>query len=190
MTYAARQLERRQADLLKLEDQHIMTGASRRRHRLLVSAPSAFNLALLRQEEIEKGPARLPDGAACANEDFLTERAGVRCAGAHLIVDLYGAHRLDDLAHIEGILRRCVEVAGASLLHMHLHPFASGSGVSGVAVLAESHSSIHTWPELGYAAFDMIMCGKARPQRCIEVLLEAFVPRRVAIEELLRGRLP
>src|SRR5690606_15719830 len=116
------------------------------------------------------------------------ERGGVRCAGAHLIIDLYDADKLDELELIEQTLRKCVEVAGATLLHIHLHPFESSGGVSGVAVLAESHISIHTWPELRYAALDIFMCGQARPERCIEVLLEAFAPRRVAIEELLRGR--
>jgi S-adenosylmethionine decarboxylase len=125
---------------------------------------------------------------ASANQDFFVERAGVRCAGAHLIVDLYGASRLDELEHIEQTLRRCVEVAGATLLHIYLHPFEPNGGISGVAVLAESHISIHSWPEKQYAALDIFMCGKARPERCIEVLHEAFTPRRVVIEELLRGR--
>jgi S-adenosylmethionine decarboxylase len=120
--------------------------------------------------------------------DFFIERNGVRFAGSHLIVDLYGAQRLDELEFIEDTLRKCVEVAGATLLHIHLHPFEPNGGVSGVAVLAESHISIHSWPERGYAALDIFMCGKARPQRCIEVLLSAFSPQRVLIEENLRGR--
>lgn len=122
-----------------------------------------------------------------ANQDFFIERAGVRCAGAHLLVDLYDANRLDEIEWIEQTLRRCVDVAGATLLHIHLHRFEPGGGVSGVAVLAESHISIRSWPEVGYAALDIFMCGRARPERCIEVLLDAFTPRRVAIEELLRG---
>jgi len=123
-----------------------------------------------------------------ANQDFFIERAGVRCAGAHLLVDLYDANRLDEIEWIEQTLRRCVEAAGATLLHIHLHRFEPGGGVSGVAVLAESHLSIRSWPEVGYAALDIFMCGHARPERCIEVLLDAFTPRRVAIEELLRGQ--
>ena len=122
-----------------------------------------------------------------ANQDFFIERAGVRCAGAHLLVDLYDANRLDEIEWIEQTLRRCVEAAGATLLHIHLHRFEPGGGVSGVAVLAESHLSIRSWPEVGYAALDIFMCGRARPERCIEVLLDAFTPRRVAIEEFLRG---
>lgn len=119
--------------------------------------------------------------------DHFAVRKGVRCAGVHLIVDLHGAEGLDDIDLIENTLRRCVDAAGATLLHIHLHHFQP-NGVSGVAVLAESHISIHTWPENGYAALDVFMCGDAEPDACIPVLREAFKPRKVGVNELLRGR--
>ena len=119
--------------------------------------------------------------------DHFAVRNGVRCAGAHLIIDLHGATRLDDIDHIEATLRRCVDAAKATLLHIHLHHFQP-SGVSGVAVLAESHISIHTWPEVGYAALDVFMCGSANPDACIPVLREAFSAKRVGVNELLRGQ--
>jgi S-adenosylmethionine decarboxylase len=119
-------------------------------------------------------------------KDHFATRNGVRCAGVHLIVDLHGAKRLNDIEHIEATLRRCVEAASATLLHIHLHHFQP-SGVSGVAVLAESHISIHTWPEIGYAALDVFMCGSADPDKCIPVLREAFSAERVGVNELLRG---
>ena len=119
--------------------------------------------------------------------DHFAIRNGVRCAGVHLIVDLHGAKRLNDITHIEATLRRCVQAARATLLHIHLHHFQP-SGVSGVAVLAESHISIHTWPEAGYAALDVFMCGSAEPEKCIPVLREAFDARRVGVNELLRGQ--
>jgi S-adenosylmethionine decarboxylase len=121
------------------------------------------------------------------HKDHFAVRNGVRCAGAHLIVDLHGAKRLDDIEHIEATLRRCVDAAKATLLHIHLHHFQP-SGVSGVAVLAESHISIHTWPEVGYAALDVFMCGSANPDACIPVLREAFSAKRVGVNELLRGQ--
>jgi len=102
-------------------------------------------------------------------------------------VDLHGAKRLNDIDHIEATLRRCVEAARATLLHIHLHHFQP-SGVSGVAVLAESHISIHTWPEAGYAALDIFMCGSAEPDNCIPVLREAFEAKRVDVNEILRGQ--
>ncbi|HEX9789141.1 MAG TPA: adenosylmethionine decarboxylase [Kiloniellales bacterium] len=125
---------------------------------------------------------------ALRNKDYFIERNGVRCAGTHLIIDLWGAERLDDLAHIEQTLRACVEAAGATLLHIHLHHFTPNMGVSGVAVLAESHISIHTWPERGYAALDVFMCGAARPHEAVEVLREAFKPTQVSVGEHLRGQ--
>ena len=126
--------------------------------------------------------------AIAPTEEHLMLRDGVRCAGAHLIVDVFGGERLDDLAHVEETLRTCVEVAGATLLHIHLHHFDENGGVSGVAVLAESHISIHSWPEHGYAALDIFMCGQTQPDACIDVLRQAFAPGRIAVSEFLRGR--
>ena len=119
--------------------------------------------------------------------DHFAVRNGVRCAGTHLIIDLHGALRLNDIEHIEATLRQCVDAARATLLHIHLHRFQP-SGVSGVAVLAESHISIHTWPEVGYAALDVFMCGSADPDACVPVLKEAFSAKRVGVSELLRGQ--
>jgi len=80
-----------------------------------------------------------------------------------------------------------VEASGATLLHVYLHPFEQNGGISGVAVLAESHISIHSWPEHGYAAVDVFMCGSTRPERCVDVLRKAFRPQRVATQQILRG---
>jgi S-adenosylmethionine decarboxylase len=121
-------------------------------------------------------------------KDYFIERNGTRYAGTHLIVDLWGAERLDDLAHVEATLRDAVTAAKATLLHIHLHHFTPNQGISGVAVLAESHISVHTWPENGYAALDIFMCGDAEPQATIAVLRDAFKPERLAVEEILRGR--
>jgi S-adenosylmethionine decarboxylase len=120
-------------------------------------------------------------------EDHFATRNGVRCAGVHLIIDLHGAKGLNDIDLIERTLRRCVDAARATLLHIHLHHFQP-TGVSGVAVLAESHISIHTWPDAGYAALDVFMCGKADPDACVPVLREAFQAERVEVSEILRGR--
>ena len=120
-------------------------------------------------------------------EDHFAIRNGVRCAGVHLIIDLHGAQGLDDIDLVEATLRRCVDAANATLLHIHLHHFRP-SGVSGVAVLAESHISIHTWPDAGYAALDVFMCGKASPDACIPVLREAFKAQRVEVSEIVRGQ--
>jgi S-adenosylmethionine decarboxylase len=132
----------------------------------------------------------LHEAAHVAHEerkDFFIERDGVKFAGTHLIIDLFGAKQLDDLKHIERTLKRCVEVAGATLLHIHLHHFTPNGGVSGVAVLSESHISIHSWPEADYAALDVFMCGAARPELVVPVLKDAFSARDVVVKQHLRG---
>jgi S-adenosylmethionine decarboxylase len=119
--------------------------------------------------------------------DFFIERDGVRYAGNHLIIDLFGASRLDDIKFMEQTMKRCVEVAGATLLHFHLHHFTPNGGVSGVAVLSESHISVHSWPEADYAAFDVFMCGDAKPELCVDILKEAFNAREAVVKTHQRG---
>lgn len=131
-------------------------------------------------------PASVSEGNE--DKDYFIVRDGVRYAGTHLIIDVYGADRLDELSHVETALRDAVDAANATLLHIHLHHFTPNGGISGVAVLAESHISIHTWPECGYAALDVFMCGEANPHATIEILREAFAPERIAVEEHMRGR--
>lgn len=121
------------------------------------------------------------------HKDHFITRDGLVYAGSHLIIDLWEASRIDDRDHIEQALIDAVKEAGATLLHIHLHTFNDGGGVSGVAVLAESHISVHTWPEKGYAAFDVFMCGDAEPRKALEVFKRAFNPGRVVVGEHKRG---
>jgi S-adenosylmethionine decarboxylase len=160
-------------------------------HALLRSVKGLGNPGTARKEDrktkLKVAAPPVEDSQDLQCKDHFAVRNGVRCAGVHLIVDLHGAQRLNDIEHIEATLRRCVEAAEATLLHIHLHHFHP-NGVSGVAVLAESHISIHTWPDIGYAALDVFMCGKAEPDACIPILRAAFKAQRVAVNELLRGR--
>ncbi len=132
-------------------------------------------------------PAHLHLSADGVCDDHFIERDGVRFAGKHLILDLWGARRLDDLHLMEAALRECVRQCRATLLHIHLHHFLPNGGISGVAVLAESHISVHTWPERDFAAFDIFMCGDARPEAAIGILERAFCPTTMTISEHLRG---
>jgi S-adenosylmethionine decarboxylase len=125
-----------------------------------------------------------------ANEgriDHFIQRDGLLFAGIHLIVDLWHASNLDDLTAVEQALRDAADRADATLLNVDLHHFSPNGGISGVAVLAESHISIHTWPEISYAAVDVFMCGNAQPHRAIEVLKGVFLPGMVTLAEHKRG---
>jgi S-adenosylmethionine decarboxylase len=118
--------------------------------------------------------------------DFI-ERDGARFAGLHLLVEFWQAKHLSDVGRVERALVEAAEAAGATVLHSYFHPFGPELGVSGVVVLAESHISIHTWPERAYAAIDVFMCGDCDPHLTIPVLKAAFAPARVAVAEHRRG---
>ncbi len=123
-------------------------------------------------------------------DDHFVYREGLRFAGTHLIVDLWNASSLDDLAHVDRTLRQAAEEAGATLLKIDLHSFAPTGGITGVAILAESHISIHTWPERSYAAIDLFMCGETRPHKAIAIMREAFSPGHITVVEHKRGLEP
>lgn len=82
--------------------------------------------------------------------------------GRHLILDLYGCSPgiLDDYEELERLLRTALDMAGATILRIFGEKFEP-QGVTLLALLAESHASIHTWPQLGYCAIDLYTCGAA-----------------------------
>lgn len=121
-------------------------------------------------------------------KDYFVERDGMRFAGIHLLVDIWGAARLDEPEHIDASLCAAAIAAGATILHSHFHHFTPNGGVSGVVVLAESHISIHTWPERDFAAIDIFMCGDCDPHLSIPILQAAFSPSRIDVDEQRRGR--
>lgn len=137
-------------------------------------------------------PARTVPVLVSANDaeqpkDYWITKDGVKYAGQHITIDLWDATGLDDEPLIRQAFLDAIKAAGATLLHIHTHVFEPNGGISGVAVLSESHISCHTWPEKGFAAFDVFMCGDAQPELAIPVLKAAFKPKRVVVEEIKRG---
>jgi len=110
-------------------------------------------------------------------------------SGLHLLADLHGidSARLTSCADLDALLRQAALAAGATILHSHLHSFGPRQGVTGVLLLAESHISIHTWPETGFAALDIFMCGAAAPQRALDVVTDSLAPARVELHTSARG---
>ena len=109
--------------------------------------------------------------------------------GVHLIADLHDcAAPLDDAGLIDRALRAGVAAAQATLIGLNLHHFGAGHGVTGVAVLAESHISIHTWPEHRYAAIDIFLCGVRHDiTRALDVIAAELQSSRVTSQTIRRG---
>ncbi|MFW5877309.1 MAG: adenosylmethionine decarboxylase [Myxococcota bacterium] len=108
--------------------------------------------------------------------------------GKHLLVEYWGCDglALDDEGAIEVLMKRAAREAGATVVTSTFHRFAP-QGVSGVVVVEESHLSIHTWPERGYAAVDFYTCGNCRPDKAHEVLKAGFQPKRTERMVIHRG---
>ena len=120
----------------------------------------------------------------------MTERTGMNRemtrVGTHVLIDVRGAGRLDEPAHLEAILRKAALAAGATILQSHFHHFGDDMGVTGVLMLAESHISIHTWPEIDFAALDIFMCGAATIEAAVEVVEDAFAGAEIDVRRMAR----
>lgn len=109
--------------------------------------------------------------------------------GNHGLLDLYDCmpEPLGDDKYLENLLRQAAQAAGASILASHFHHFGKGAGVTGVVLLAESHISIHTWPEYRFAALDIFLCGALDLETVREHLCRAFPESRSQWRIAARG---
>jgi len=114
---------------------------------------------------------------------------GSAFAGTHLLIDIWQASNLTDPEFIQGAFMDAASAAGATVLHAHFHHFTPDFGVSGVLVLAESHMSIHTWPDRHFASIDIYMCGACSPYDALYVLKKAF-GGEVTVSAHQRGSTP
>ena len=108
-------------------------------------------------------------------------------AGKHIIIDLWGCNFVNKIVPLKKMIKEAVKLSKANILHLHMHRFGKEQGISGVAVLAESHISVHTWPERQYIAFDIFMCGDTSPELASEYLIKTLKPKRKKIEIIKRG---
>jgi len=114
---------------------------------------------------------------------------GMKTLGRHLVVEMYGVQStlLHDLSLAKRVLRESIEACKATFMGEHYTVFAAG-GISGIVVIAESHISIHTWPEHGYAAVDIFTCGdQVDPWSAYEVFIKYYSPSKVNVTEIKRG---
>ena len=110
-------------------------------------------------------------------------------AGKHLLIDLYGCGNHSSLEDIQGVMVDACKATGATVLFAHLHPF-EGGGVSGAIILAESHMSIHTWPENNFVALDIFVCGDCDPYKALPLLEKHFRPSTSKVSLEQRGIIP
>jgi len=109
--------------------------------------------------------------------------------GKQIMADLFECDEdaLKDLAYVKKAMERAAQAARVTVVQSAFHKFGD-LGVSGVLVIAESHLSIHTWPEYRYAAVDLFTCGeKAKPEGALKVLAKSLNSRRMANRVVLRG---
>lgn len=107
----------------------------------------------------------------------------------HLLVELHGcpAELLDSVDVVRESLQRAAAAAGAVVLSVQTHRYAP-QGIAGIAVLAESHASVHTWPEASYAAVDVYTCGDScDPVLALPVLQELLGATRLTAAVVHRG---
>ena len=107
--------------------------------------------------------------------------------GKHILLDFSFASYLTDAQYIEKALRAAAEACGATVLNACMHSFGKHQGVTGVLLLAESHITIHTWPESHFMAIDVFMCGHCDALQAVDVLKDRFMPKYCRIHEASRG---
>ncbi|HEJ84248.1 MAG TPA: adenosylmethionine decarboxylase [Desulfobacteraceae bacterium] len=121
------------------------------------------------------------------SKEFCGIEENLKFAGVHLLIELWTSLYLTDTSRIREIIIKAVNACGATILNIDLHLFSPNGGVSGIAVLQESHLSIHTWPEYEYAAIDLFVCGTIDPFPAVSVLKEEFQPNKIEVKEIKRG---
>lgn len=106
----------------------------------------------------------------------------------HVLYDLWcnDATLLEHVPPLEELLTHAALAGGATILHSYFHPFAP-CGVTGFLLLAESHLSVHTWPEEGFAAFDIFSCGDMDTDRIVRTIRDALHPVRERYQLIHRG---
>ena len=109
--------------------------------------------------------------------------------GTHLLVELRDCNPkiIKDLAKVKNALVSAAKEAKATIVDISFHEF-NPFGISGMVIIAESHLSIHTWPEYSYAAVDIFTCGDLiKPEVAASFLIKEFESRTPSIVELKRG---
>jgi S-adenosylmethionine decarboxylase len=109
--------------------------------------------------------------------------------GKHFILECRGcdSEALKNASLLETVLKESAINARAEILYSYFHKFDQGEGITGIIALAESHISIHTWPEHDYMAIDIFMCGECNPQDSIDYIEKNIKIGVLTVQILERG---
>jgi len=122
-----------------------------------------------------------------------TPNAAPDAVGSHVLLDAWDCHMPLAQAPLEAVLVAAAQAAGAKVLGVYFHDFeatAAGTvpGRTGVVLLAESHITVHTWPENGFIAIDIFMCGSCDPDLAADYIVNALQPARHHRTHIARGK--
>lgn len=120
---------------------------------------------------------------------IMKEKLSRQYAGIHLLAEFWNVKHIEEPSILEKVLKRASEVCNSTALKVEIIKF-SPCGITGVVILAESHISIHSWPELNYLAIDIFTCGDhTKPNKALEYLKQVYCPQKIDVQEIKRGKL-
>ncbi len=127
------------------------------------------------------------DRASKARTELMESSSDTSFVGTHLVIDMFGASRLDDAKHVERTLKRWVESVGSSLQHIHVH--RAGEGMSGVVIFDNGHATVRTFPERAFVAVDVMYMAKdgSMRSRIVAAAEQAFMPKAVETKIVRRA---
>lgn len=112
--------------------------------------------------------------------------------GTHIIADIHSVENPEYLKYLENVHSVCIGAcreADLTIIDSKFHSFGEGLGVTGIVILAESHLSIHTWPELNFFSLDVYSCGEKDPMVAVDFILRDFQARHYNIQIIKRGNI-
>ena len=110
--------------------------------------------------------------------------------GKHALIECAGDISKLGEDELEKLMTHAATASGATVISSQFHSFGDGCGVTGVLVLAESHITVHTWPERNYAAFDVFMCGDCDPAIAAQLIAADERTERSEVQVIVRGMSP
>jgi S-adenosylmethionine decarboxylase len=121
--------------------------------------------------------------------ELWTQTKNKNSLGRHLVADFWFGKTIEDPKEIKRVLIEAAKRGKNVPLEFSFHKF-NPHGITGILLLAESHISLHSWPEFGFVAIDIFSCGKKKfPERALKYLKSVFKPKKIEVTKIVRGKL-